>query len=278
MRVTARQAPRVAAGAAIAVAGLGLLVVASGGGPDGADPALTSPTSPRPSASPVDSPSAGPTPGPEAATPTPTPTPTLPPPTASPAPANAALAALATLPVKGRAPKTGYDRDLFGPAWSDVDRNGCDTRNDILRRDLVDLALKPGTQGCVAAAGTLRDPYSAESIPFLRGPGTSTVVQIDHVVALSDAWQKGAQQWSPERRLAFANDPLNLLAVKGSLNQQKGDGDAATWLPPNKPYRCAYVARIVAVKQAYGLGVAPAERDAIAGILATCPGEPLPSR
>ena len=210
--------------------------------------------------------------------PAPSPTPPAASPAASPAPANGALAALATLPVKGRAPKTGYDRDLFGPAWSDVDRNGCDTRNDILRRDLVDLALKPGTQGCVAAAGTLRDPYSAESIPFVRGPGTSAVVQIDHVVALSDAWQKGAQQWSPEQRLAFANDPLNLLAVKGSLNQQKGDGDAATWLPPNTAYRCAYVARIVAVKQAYGVWVTAAERDAIARILATCPGEPLPSR
>ncbi len=274
MRVTARQAPRVAAGAAIAVGVLGLLVLGSGAGPGGADPS----TSPRPSASPVDSPSAGPTPSPEAATPTPTPTPTPPPAATSPAQANGALAALATLPVKGRAPKTGYDRDLFGPAWSDVDRNGCDTRNDILRRDLLDLALKPGTQGCVAAAGTLPDPYSAESIPFVRGQGTSALVQIDHVVALSDAWQKGAQQWSPEQRVAFANDPLNLLAVKGSLNQQKGDGDAATWLPPNKAYRCEYVARIVAVKQAYGIWVTPAERDAIAGILATCPGEPLPSR
>jgi Protein of unknown function (DUF1524) len=272
LRVTARQAPKAAAGAAIAIGVLVLLVVASGGGPGGADPSA----SPPPSTSPSEAPGATPVPSPEMATPTPTPSPA--PSTASPAPANGALAALATLPVKGRAPKTGYDRDLFGPAWSDVDRNGCDTRNDILRRDLVDLALKPGTQGCVAAAGTLLDPYSAEPIPFVRGQGTSALVQIDHVVALSDAWQKGAQQWSPERRRAFANDPLNLLAVKGSLNQQKGDGDAATWLPPDKSYRCAYVARIVAVKQAYGLWVTPAERDAIAGILATCPAEPLPTR
>jgi hypothetical protein len=261
----------VAAGAAVAVAVLGLLVLASGRGPSGAE----SSASPRPTAS---------SPSPPPPTPTPSPTPTPPaepsptPPAASPAPANGALPALATLPVKGRAPRTGYARELFGPAWSDVDRNGCDTRNDILRRDLVALALKPGTQGCVAAAGTLPDPYSAESIPFVRGPGTSTAVQIDHVVALSDAWQKGAQQWPREQRLAFANDPLNLLAVKGSLNQQKGDGDAATWLPPNKPYRCAYVARIVAVKQAYGLWVTAAERDAIARVLATCPAEPLPTR
>jgi len=132
--------------------------------------------------------------------------------------------------------------------------------------------------GCTVLSGLLADPYSRTWIRFVRGETTSEAVQIDHVVSLSDAWQKGAQQLSMAERERFANDPLNLLAVDGALNQQKSDGDAATWLPPNKPYRCAYVARIVAVKQAYGLGVAPAERDAIAGILATCPGEPLPSR
>ena len=101
-------------------------------------------------------------------------------------------------------------------------------------------------------------------------------MQIDHVVALSDAWQKGAQGWDGPTRTAFANDPLNLLAVDGFLNQQKGDGDAATWLPPDRAYRCAYVARQVAVKRDYGLWMTAAERDAIAGVLAGCPDEPLP--
>ena len=138
------------------------------------------------------------------------------------------------LDVKGRAPKTGYDRDQYGPAWKDVDRNGCDTRNDILRRDLTAIVLKPSTQDCVVATGTLQDPYSGRAIDFVRGQETSSAVQIDHVVALSDSWQKGAQAWDATRREAFANDPLNLLAVDGPLNMQKGDGDAATWLPPNK--------------------------------------------
>lgn len=192
-------------------------------------------------------------------------------------PAGSALAVLATLPVKGRAPRTGYDRDLFGQAWADVDRNGCDTRNDVLRRDLTDLVLKAGTRGCLVLRGVLTDPYGGGRIAFVRGPGTSNVVEVDHVVALSDAWQTGAQQWPEAKRVAFANDPLELLAVSGPLNQQKGDADAATWLPPRKAYRCAYVARQVAVKAAYGLWVKPAERDAIARVLGRCPDEPLPA-
>jgi Protein of unknown function (DUF1524) len=156
----------------------------------------------------------------------------------SPAKVGSARAALATLAVKGRAPKTGYDRALFGQAWADVDRNGCDTRNDVLRRDLMAYILKPGTHGCLVLSGTLRDPYTATTIAFVRGQATSADVQIDHVVALSDAWQKGARQWSTPRRTTFANDSLNLLAVDGLTNQRKSDGDAATWLPPNKAYRC----------------------------------------
>lgn len=187
-----------------------------------------------------------------------------------------ALAALAGLPVKGRAPMTGYDRAAFGPAWSDDTddqwgHNGCDTRNDVLRRDLAEVTLKPGTRGCVVLTGTLRDPYGDATLHFVRGPTTSIAVQIDHVVALGDAWQTGAQRWSPARRQAFANDPRELLAVDGRLNAAKRDGDAATWLPPYRPGRCAYVARQVTVKQAYGLWVTPAEHDAIARVLDECP-------
>jgi hypothetical protein len=186
-----------------------------------------------------------------------------------------AATVLGTLAVKGRAPQTGYDRDQFGPQWSDVDRNGCDTRNDVLARDLTGEALEPGTQDCVVVSGTLADPYTGQTIEFVRGDGSS--VDIDHVVALSDAWQTGAFGWDEARRTAFANDPLNLLAVDYSANRQKGDGDAATWLPANRGYRCAYVARQVAVKAAYGLWVTQAEHDAIARVLESCPGEPVPS-
>ena len=122
-----------------------------------------------------------------------------------------------SLLVKGRAPKTGYTRDQFGPAWSDVDRNGCDTRNDILERDLKSIVYKSPSNPCVILFGVLIDPYSGESIDFLRGVATSADVQIDHVVALSNAWQTGAFKLSAENRKAFANDPLNLLAVKGCL-------------------------------------------------------------
>jgi hypothetical protein len=194
-----------------------------------------------------------------------------------PAYASKALDVLATIPVKGRAPKTGYSRDQFGQAWADVDHNGCDTRNDMLRRDLTAAALKPGTHDCVVLSGVLNDPYTASLINFLRGNSTSTAVQIDHVVALSDAWQKGAQQLTAAQRLSFANDPLNLLAVDGPANMKKSDGDAATWLPPNKSYRCAYVARQISVKSSYRLWVTQAEHDAMARILADCPDTAAPT-
>ncbi|NRQ34267.1 HNH endonuclease [Nonomuraea sp. NN258] len=177
---------------------------------------------------------------------------------------------LADLAVKGRAPKTGFDRDEFGPAWADVDRNGCDTRNDILKRDLEDETFKPGTHDCIVLTGTLRDPYGGKTIDFKRGQDTSMDVQIDHLIPLSDAWQKGAQRWSETKRKEFANDPLNLLAVDGPLNNQKSDADAATWLPPRKAYRCAYISRQIDVKAKYELWVTAAEKSAMETILDAC--------
>ncbi|SKC80878.1 GmrSD restriction endonuclease domain-containing protein [Krasilnikoviella flava] len=214
-----------------------------------------------------------------AATSTPAPAESAPadPDESAPAASGTALAALDTLAVKGRAPKTGYSRDQFGPAWADVDHNGCDTRNDILARDLTRTVTDPGTHDCIVLSGVLADPYTATTVDFLRGQATSTAVQIDHVVAMSDAWQKGAQQLDGVARRQLANDPLNLLAVDGPTNAGKGDGDAATWLPPNKTFRCQYVARQVAVKQAYALWVTQAEHDAIATVLTRCPDEPLPA-
>ena len=188
-----------------------------------------------------------------------------------------AIATLETLPVKGRAPKTGYTRDQFGQAWADVDRNGCDTRNDILKRDLTSLTYKAKTRNCVVLSGTLLDRYSGESINFVRGNITSMEVQIDHVVALSNAWQTGAFKLTAEQRKALANDPMNLFAVKGRLNSQKGDGDAATWLPPLKSFRCSYVAQQIAVKAKYSLWVVPPEKAAMLSILAKCPTQKLPA-
>ena len=194
---------------------------------------------------------------------------------AAPASSVVALTTLASLDVKGRAPQTGYDRQWFGPDWADVDGNGCATRDDILTRDLTRISYRDDDP-CIVESGLLADPYSGRLIHFTRGWDTSIAVQIDHVVALSNSWQTGSQFWRPGKRLRFANDPLNLLAVDGQLNQQKGDGDTATWLPPNKRYRCAYVARQVAVKARYDLWVTPPEKDAMTRVLSSCPSQPLP--
>ncbi|OTA26365.1 hypothetical protein B9G54_05125 [Alloscardovia macacae] len=187
-----------------------------------------------------------------------------------------ALNVLATLAIKGRAPKTGYARTQFGSPWMDMDRNGCDTRNDILKRDLTGISTDAKSHGCKVLSGTLADPYTGTTIAFTRGRSSSSAVQIDHVVALSDAWQKGAQQLDATRRQAFANDPYNLLAVDGPANMQKSDGDAATWLPPRKDYRCAYVARQIGVKAKYTLWVTQAEHDAMERVLSSCPSERVP--
>ena len=188
-----------------------------------------------------------------------------------------ASSVLLTLPVKGRAPKTGYTRAQFGQAWADVDRNGCDTRNDMLKRDLTEIVYKVKTRNCVVATGILLDRYSGETINFVRGNATSMEVQIDHVVALSNAWQTGAFKLTVLQRTALANDPMNLFAVKGRLNLQKSDGDAATWLPPLKSFRCAYIAQQIAVKAKYSLWVTAPEKEAMLRILATCPKQLLPT-
>lgn len=183
-----------------------------------------------------------------------------------------ALVAVDALTVKGRAPKTGYEREKFGRAWADVDGNGCGTRDDILKRDLADVRFKDGR--CKVVSGVLaHDPYTGGRIEFVRG---RSKVDVDHVVALSDAWQKGAQKWDAEKRRRFANDPLNLLAVDSSANRRKSDGDAATWLPPNKAYRCTYVAAQVAVKKKYGVWVTRGEQDAMKTVLGRCPEQKLP--
>lgn len=180
--------------------------------------------------------------------------------------------ALAQLEIKGRAPKTGYTRAQFGDGWDT--KQGCDTRNIILHRDLTEVVTNAK---CQVVSGLLHDPYTGKDIRFQRGDTTSDDVQIDHVVALSDAWQKGAQQLTPEKRKQLANDPLELLAVEGGANQEKSDGDAATWLPPNKTFRCQYVARQIAVKVTYGLWVTSAELEAMKDVLSKCPGQPLPT-
>ncbi|MEE9096272.1 HNH endonuclease family protein [Pseudarthrobacter phenanthrenivorans] len=187
-----------------------------------------------------------------------------------PVPPGTALSALDGLAVKGRAPGANYSREAFGQAWLDVDRNGCDTRNDILRRDLSGVVFSEGST-CRVTAGHLREPYTGRDVDFRRGSESSRAIQIDHVVALGDAWQKGAQGLGAKERQNLANDPLNLIAADGAANQQKSAGDAATWLPKNTAIRCHYVARQISVKAAYGLWVTAAEKDAMKQVLGSCP-------
>ena len=189
------------------------------------------------------------------------------------APKDDALTVLNSLAVKGRAAKTGYTREQF-PTWSDLNHNGCDTRNEILNRDLTQVLFKAGTKDCKVTSGLLIDPYSGKVITF---SSVKSTIDIDHVVALSNAWQTGAAYFDKSKRQLIANDPLNLLAVDYSLNRQKGDGDAATWLPPHKSFRCDYVARQIAVKAKYGLWVTSPEKDAIVKILEKCVGQRLPN-
>lgn len=180
--------------------------------------------------------------------------------------------ALNTLKIKGRSSNSEYSRDKFGSGWTK--QSGCDTRNIILNRDLTKVIID---NNCNVTSGVLDDPYSGKVIQFKRGSGNSDDIQIDHVVSLSDAWQKGAQLLTKDQRILMANDPIELLAVDGPTNMQKSDGDAATWLPPNKSFRCQYVARQVAVKQKYELWLTRAEYDAIKNILGKCPNQLLPT-
>ncbi|MGV0991819.1 MAG: HNH endonuclease family protein [Mycobacterium sp.] len=180
---------------------------------------------------------------------------------------------LKALPVRGWDRTSDFKRYQFGQAWSDdvnveFGHNGCNTRDDILRRDLKNLVVRPNT--CFAQSGTLIDPYTGTTIDFVRGPETSNSIEIDHVVALADAWYKGARSWDPQRRLDFANDPRNLLAVSPKANFDKAFRDAASWLPPNQAFRCDFVARQVEVKTAYGLWLAAKEERAMADVLARC--------
>ena len=170
--------------------------------------------------------------------------------------------------MKGKSPKTGYDREgKFGAAWTDVDRNGCDTRNDILERDLTATVVG---DDCHVMSGSLAEPYTGATIAFTRGADTSPLVQIDHVVALSNAWQTGAQKLTQAKRVALANDPRNLLAVDGPTNSSKGDADASAWLPPSPELRCGYVEQVVGVLGAYGLAIGAEDREAAEAVLVGC--------
>jgi hypothetical protein len=187
----------------------------------------------------------------------------------------AASAALLDLPIEQKTSLDGYERGcgegegcVFGPAWTDVDRNGCDQRNDVLHRDLTEIEVRDGTQGCVVVAGFLDDPYTGELVTFLKEDAAE--VPIDHVVPLAAAWVQGADEWTTDERTAFANDLGNLMATTREQNSSKGDSTAEEWVPPDPAYGCSYATVVITVKDRYDLSVTPAEADTLEDLLATC--------
>jgi hypothetical protein len=179
--------------------------------------------------------------------------------------------------VPARIHRYDYLRSAFGDAWTDDNdapggRNGCDTRNDILNRDLVDKTYV-SIKRCpdAVATGTLHDPYTNATIDFQRGARVGESVQIDHIIALSLAWDMGAYDWPFPERVRFANDPANLLAVGGQANQDKGDSQPALWMPPNTAFWCQYSMQYIAVLRGYALPVDQASADVLRQGAATCP-------
>ena len=187
----------------------------------------------------------------------------------------AATTALAALPVAAKTSLAGYDRGcgegegcVFGPAWADVDRNGCDQRNDVLHRDLTAVQVREGTHDCVVVGGVLDDPYTGQTVTFVKADAAE--VPIDHVVPLAAAWVQGAAGWTTDERTAFANDLGNLMATTRAANSAKGDSTAEEWVPDDPSYGCSYASVIVTVKSRYALAVTPAESTALQSLLATC--------
>ncbi len=177
---------------------------------------------------------------------------------------------LRTVPSVKQAQEIAYERTRdFGDPWQDTDANGCDTRNDVLRRDLTSVTIGTQSNPCAVTSGDLVDPYSGQLIHFERRAATQ--VQIDHLIPLHAAWQLGAWRWSDQKRVAFANDPRELVAVSGAANQDKSDALANEWKPANRSIWCVYAINSIVVHHAYGLGATPQEAKALGSMLEMCP-------
>jgi Protein of unknown function (DUF1524) len=190
-------------------------------------------------------------------------------------PGSDVLAGIVVLPQ--RLHRYDYRRAAYGDAWTDdndapLGHNGCDTRDDILNRDLVDKTYV-SIKRCpdAVATGTLHDPYTNATIAFQRGAKVGEAVQIDHIVPLAYAWDMGAFAWPEPERVRFANDPANLLAVEGQANQDKGDSPPALWMPPNTAFACQYAMQFIAVLRGYQLPVDQPSSDVLRRAAATCP-------
>ncbi|GAA0655244.1 HNH endonuclease family protein [Kitasatospora atroaurantiaca] len=178
----------------------------------------------------------------------------------------AARALIATVRTADAGPKTGYDRDQFGPAWTDnvegvpLAHNNCDTRDDLLARDGRSLEHKDGSS-CVVTGMSIYDPYTGKTVQWSKQQASK--IQIDHVMPLSYDWQMGAAKWDKAKRVQIANDPLNLIPADGPQNAAKGDSGPAAWLPANEAVRCSYAVRFAQVSLKYQLPVTPADKKAM---------------
>lgn len=181
---------------------------------------------------------------------------------------------LAQLDITRRRDVPGYERDLFGDRWADIDGNGCDQRDDVLLRDAVaDTVITRVADGCEhdVIAGTWVDPYTGRTLVFtdLKDSAQAQAIQIDHVVPIAEAWRSGAHAWDEDRRVEFANTLDGLLAVDGPTNAAKGDDDPAAWRP-RQDYQCAYATRWITTKHQWDLKVDRPEASALTDMLATC--------
>lgn len=183
--------------------------------------------------------------------------------TSAPASPTRASIVLKTLAVRSES-RSGYQRTLFNH-WRDADGDSCDTREEVLiRQSQVSAQVGPG---CRVYSGRWTSAYDAVVV---TDPST---LDIDHVVALAEAWDSGASRWSFTTRQAFANDLAftgSLIAVTASSNRSKSDRDPAEWLPGNSAYRCTYVTTWIAVKYRWSLSIDSAEKSALQRQVTAC--------
>lgn len=171
-----------------------------------------------------------------------------------------AASLLAQLPVAAEH-NAGYDRDLFDYGI-DADHDGCITRKEVLIRDAVTLSSV--SKSC-ALYGTWTSLYDNTTT---ADPNT---LEVDHLVPLAEAWYSGAYAWTHQQQVAFGNDvdyKWDLQAVTAALNQGKGAGDPAEWIPPQN--QCTYVAAWIGVKYRWHLAVDSREKATLDTYLASC--------
>lgn len=178
---------------------------------------------------------------------------------------------LLQLPAGPIAPPAPYDRAEFGQRWADVDRSGCDQRNESLSSAMTEISYRAGTHDCVVETGTFHDAYDGTSWSFAKSEDGGGV-QIDHVVPLAHAWEMGAGDWTEDEREVFANELINLQPTAGTYNGSKGSRGPLEWMPVDETYHCTYLRRWTQIKVTWELAVTDDERTFLSDSLMVCGG------